>query len=58
MHVEQFCDSIQYGRHALIYAKVQNTVIKIQTTIYVDDGFSADLKPRSMILGTTIAQHL
>ena len=39
MQVEQFCDLIQYGRHGLIYAKVQNTVIKVQTIIYVDDGF-------------------
>ena len=39
MHVKQFRDLIQYGRHGLIYAKVQNTVIKVQTIIYVDDGF-------------------
>ena len=58
MHIEQFCDPIQYGRHGLIYAKVQNTIIKVQTIIYVDDGFSADLEPRSMILRTTIAQHM
>ena len=39
MHIKQFRDLIQYGRHGLINAKVQNTVNKVQTTIYVDDGF-------------------
>ena len=39
MHVKQFHDPIQYGRHGWIYMKVQNTVIKAQTIIYVDDGF-------------------